>query len=605
MNKTILTKFAAVIVFFWAFASCTSSGTSNEVKVSSKRAGINEVIVHEAADFDKMNPVTSTSNNAGIVTRTLFPALLALHPETFEYLPILAEARPQMDTVSTPEFKKGLNITYRIRTEAMWPNGTPVTAQDVEFTLKAIKNPQTDAAQVRPYYEFIDDMKIDPADPKKFTFICKDRYFMAEIWSAMQPIPEYIYDPEQIMRKFTVKQLGNPAEVAKLKGNADIIRFAENFNSEKYQREKGYVVGCGPYEFESWKTGQRLVMTKTKNWWGEKFAGQLKGFENYPDKVTFEIVTDNTTAVTALKDEGLDVMRGIPSKDFVELGKDERFLQLYELHKPLQLAYTYFGLNLKNPKLTDKKVRQALATAVDVKQIIDVLYYGLAERTVGPIHPSQPYYNKNITPYDFDLKKSKDLLTEAGWTDSDGDGLLDKTINGVKTPLKLELLMPSDNPVGEKVALMFQQSLEKVGIRLEIVQKEWTVFIDQTKAHNFEIMLGGWSAAPTLSDLKQIWHTESSNGGSNYVWFGNKESDDLIDKIRYENNVEARDAMYMKIQEIIHDEVPYIFILTPLSKIASHKRFDVKPYVYRPGYMVEEFKLNPDFGSKQAVASQP
>ena len=597
--------FFSVALCFSVLMACNGGGDDAvNSNVVSKRAGINDVIVYEPADFDKMNPISSTSANAGIVTRTLFPALLAIHPETFEYLPILAEERPEITEIDEGEYAGGLTITYKIRPEAVWPNGTPVTGHDVDFTLKAVKNPQTDAAHIRPYFEFINDIQVDPNDPKKFTFFCVDRYFMAEIWSALNPIPEYIYDPEQIMRKYTVKQLSNPKNLDKLKGDADIIRFAENFNSQKYQREKGYVVGCGPYQFEDWKTGQRLVITKVPNWWGEKFTGKLRGFENYPDRIIFEIITNERTALTAMKDEGIDVMRAIPSKDFKELEKDEKFLQLYKLHTPLQLSYTYFGLNVRNEKLQDKLVRQAMAHAVDVDQIIDVLYYGLAERTNGPIHPSQPYYNKDIKPYPFDLKKAKDLLTQAGWTDSNGDGVLDKEINGLRTPLKFELLMPSDNPVGEKLALMFQKNLERLGISLEIIQKEWTVFIEQTKAHNFQIMMGGWSSAPTLSDMKQIWHTTSYTGGSNYVGFGNQETDAIIDSIRYENDVEKRDRMYFRIQEIIHDEVPYIFLVTPLAKIAIHKRFEAEGYVYRPGYMVEEFKLNPDFGMK-AVAVKP
>ncbi len=594
-NTSNLKKFIPFIIILGLLVSCTGGSGDG----TSKRAGINEVIIYESADFDKMNPITSTSANSGIVTRTLFPSLLALNPEPpFDYLPILAEARPEIEEVNEGDFTGGLTITYRIRTEAVWPDGSPVTAHDVEFSLKAIKNPQSDAAHLRSYYEFIGDMTIDESDPKKFTFFCNDRYFMAEIWSAVTPVPEYIYDPERLMRKFTVKQLSNQEEAERLKGDADIIRFAENFNAQKYQRERGFVVGCGAYEFDDWKTGQRLILKKTKNWWGEQFTGKVRGFENYPDRLIFEIITSDRTALTALKDEGLDVMRGIPSKDFKDLEKDERFLGKYNLHTPMQLAYLYIGLNMRNSKLSDKRVRQALAYAMDVEQVIDVLYYGLADRTVGPIHPSQPYYNKNIKPYPYDLTRAQALLDEAGWIDTDGDGVRDKEINGVKTPLRLELLMPSDNPVGEKLALIFRKNIERIGGKMEIVQKEWTVFIDQTKAHDFEMMQSGWSAAPTLADLKQIWHTTSYNGGSNYVGFGNQETDDLIDKIRYENDVEKRDQMYFKIQEIMHDEVPYIFMLTPLSKIAIHKRFEANSYVYRPGYMVEEFKLNPDFGVK-------
>lgn len=604
MNKVILKKIGILLLPAIIFYSCKSNSGTN--KITSKRAGINEVIVHESADFDKLNPITSTSSNSGFVSRILFPWLISIHPETFENIPYLAEARPVITPVEEGMYKGGETISYRIRTEAVWPNGTPITGHDIDFTYRVYKNPQVDCAPARPYLEFIDSIKVDEADPKSFTLYCKDRYFLAEEQSGQWPfIPEYVYDPEHIMRKFTVHYLNNPKNLDKLKGNADIIRFAENFNSEKYQREKGFVVGCGPYEFDSWTTGQRMTLTKVKNWWGEKFTGKVPGFENYPDKITFEIVPDITTALTSLKDETFDVMRGIPSKNYRELEQDSTFLQLYNLHKPVQMGYSFLGLNMKRPKTADKKVRQALASAMDVQQVIDVLSYGLAQRIASPISPSKSYYNKSLVPYEYNLEKSKTLLAEAGWKDEDGDGVLEKKINGKVTPMSLELLMPPGSPVAENVALMFQKSLKKIGVKLEIVQKEWTVFLDQTKAHDFDIMYSGWDADPILDDMKQIWHTTAYNGGSNYVGFGNQESDDIIEKIRYETDVQKRNEMYYKIQEIIYEETPYIFLVTPLNKIAIHKRFHAKSYSYRPGFMPWEFTLNPDFGTTKAVAVKP
>ena len=110
-----------------------------------------------------------------------------------------------------------------------------------------------------------------------------------------------------------------------------------------------------------------------------------------------------------------------------------------------------------------------------------------------------------------------------------------------------------------------------------------------------------WMMGPELDDFKQIWHTDSYNGGSNYAGFGNAYTDELIDKIRYELDPEIRTGYYLEFQEILHEEAPYIFMFTPKNKMAFHKRFDnAKPYLLRPGHFENEFKLNPNFGAAAA-----
>jgi len=583
--------FPIILFAALAFGACNSDGgegngeSGGEPAIESKRAGINEVILIESADFDGMNPITSTRANAQYV-----------HP-------ILAVSRPEIEKIEEGEYAGGLAITYEIRPEAKWDDGKPITAHDAVFSLKAIKNPKTDAEHVRGYLEFIDHVEIDPENDRKLTIYCNDRYFMSEIWSSLTPMPEHIYDSEGLMRKFTVKELNDPANKEKLSGNPDIIKFAEAFNSEKHNREKGYVVGSGPYAFESWETGQRLTLARKKNWWGDKLQGKVKGFEAFPDKITWEVITDNTTALSAMKDEAADVLDGITSKDYLDQKEDEQFTQLYNLHAPVQLSYLYIGMNMKRPKLADKRVRQALCHLVNREQIIDVLYYGLAVPVNGPIHPIKDYYHDGLEPYDYSIEKARKLLEEAGWKDTNGDGVRDKDVQGKQTPLKLELKYVSGSSTGEKIALMFKKSAEKAGVSLELVQKEWTVFIDESKTHQFDMFMGGWVQAPVLDDPKQIWHTQSYDGGSNYVGFGNERSDELIENIRYELDEEKRNQMYLEFQEILHEEAPYIFLLSSRKKLFIHARFDnANPKGKRPGYVVNAFKLNPNFGKRAQLA---
>lgn len=587
-------------------ASCTGdSGSSNaDGSVVSKKAGKNEVFVHLSSDLDKINPIISTSANASLVERFMFYNLLETDPATLGLTNVVAVGRPIIEEIETEAFGEtisGLSITYEIRPEAVWDDGTPVTAKDYEFALKVIKNPKVDCESLRPYFEFIFDISIDADNPKKFTVLTQDKYILSESVSSGYLYPKHVYDPEGLMDAYTVKQLSNPGNFADLAGDLNIIKFAEQFNGEKYSRDPEFVVGCGPYRLKEWSTGQRVILEKKENWWGEAFVGKEIRFDNYPDKIVYEIIVDNTTAVTAMKDESIDVMHYIPSKDYVDLKENDHFKALFTLYEPIAPSYSYIGLNNKSPKLSDKKVRQALSMALDYETIKKVISYDLAERTVGPVHPNKPYYNKDIPLYPYDLNAAKALLDESGWLDNDGNGVREKEIDGQTIELKLEFLLPAGSESAENIALMLKNNMAKVGVDIEIVQKEWTVFLEQVKAHEFEMSTMSWMMGPDLSDFKQIWHTESYNGGSNYIGFGNAYTDELIDKIRYELDEEKRTAMYLEFQEILHEEAPYIFMFTPKNKMAFHNRFDnANAYLLRPGHFENEFKLNPNFGAAAA-----
>jgi len=585
------------------FSGCPSNSGSEANNTAStetetttfKRGSKNEVIVHELSDPDKLNVLTSTGASATYVKYNIFMYLLDVNKETLEPNPSLAKERPVIKELTEGEFAGGLSIAYEIRPEAQWDNGDPVTGHDVAFTLKALKNPHVDAEHLRPYLEFITHIEVDPENPKRFTFYCDRKYLAAESSSGYQAFvaPEHVYDPKGIMRDYTLKELSDPDNMDAMRSDAKLLEFGRAFNSEKYQREKGFVVGCGPYEFEEWVTGQRVVLKKKDNWWGDQLAGKVPNFEAWPDKIVYEIINDRTTALSAMKDESIDVSRSLRPKDFDDLRKDDAFQNKFHLFKPTSLSYTYIGLNMKHPILSDVRVRSAFAHLVDKQQIIDVLNYGLAAPTSGPIHPSKPYYNDQLEPYDFNIKRAGEILEEAGWKDTDGDGLRDKVINGKKTPLKLVFKYNSGNDTREKIGLFLKENARKVGADLEIIAKEWTVFLDETKNHDFDLYCGGWIQDPLEDDPKQIWHTDGYNGGSNYVGFGNEQTDELIESLRAEMDGAKRHELYLELQREIHEQAPYIFLYTPTARLVISKRFDnVHPYVARPGYTEREFKVS-------------
>lgn len=592
--------FASLLLF-----ACNDTTTKNEqsedfskLAYAGKKSS-NDLIVHELSDPDKLNPLTSQGAGSSYIEHCIFMYLLDVDKEKLEVTPWLAKERPTITELTEGPYK--LRIDYEIRAEAIWDNGTPVTAHDVDFSFKATKNPLVDAEHQRPYIDFVAHIEIDPSNPKKFSFYTNKVHYAAEFSSGgvNYIIPEYIYDPEGLMRKYSLKQLSDENELAKIRGDLNLVKFAESFNSEKFQREKGAVVGCGPYSFEEWTTGQRVVLKKKENWWGNALAG-TKSFENFPNEIIYEIINDKVTATTAMKDEQIDLMRSVDPYDFKELSKDQAFNSNYFMFNVDYLSYTYIGLNMRHPILQDKNVRQALAHCVNVEQIIDIVMYGYAKPIASFVHPSKPHYNSELVPYDFNLEKAKTLLAAAGWEDTDQDGVLDKMIDGTRTPLKLTIKFNAGNSQREKVCLFLKENAKKVGIAIEIIVREWSVYLDECTNHEFDMYVLGWVQEAVLDDPKQLFHTDAYNGGSNYPGFGNAYSDVLIDNLRKEMDDEKRYGYFRELQAIVHDEVPYILLYIPDNLIAVNKRFgNAKAYLARPGYEERELILDPYKGAQQ------
>ena len=592
-NRVFLTLILAVC--FAIISSCNGDGGGSGSGELTKSNDPN-VTLHHLSDPDMLNPLNYQTADAGYLFLKMFQSYLGIDFKTLEQIPVLAVSRPLMEETETGQ----LLITYETKPGAKWDDGSPITAKDVEFSLKAVKCPGVDNMRIKPYFEFIEDMKFYDDNPGKYTFLCREKYIAAEAYSGdITILPQKIYDPENILSKFPLKDFSTRyAELAK---DPDLKRFAENFNSQKYSREKGYIEGSGPYEFVTWETNNRIVIKRKNNWWGDAYKGENCYFDANAPQLIYQTIKDQTTALVALKASQIDVMNGIKPKDFLDLPKSDKFVKNFNSHTPLSLVYTYLGINTRLPKFEDKRVRQALAHLLDVEKVIETIQYGLSERVVGFVHPSnKKFYNSDLTLYDYNPEKAKRLLAEAGWSDTNGNGTIDKVINGERVEFNIDFTFNSGNDAREATGLVFQEACRQVGINMTVVGQEWAVYVENQKDHKFEMFYGAWIASPTPDDPKQIWHTESYNGGSNYVGFGNKETDDLIEAIRKELDEEKRAPMMKKLQAIIHDEVPYIFIGAPMERIAIHKRFDnAEPSVYRPGYWEPSFTLK-----SQAIAHQ-
>ena len=579
-----MNKITRAVLFFACinllFFSCKTESLKNEVNV------------YFMSDAEMFNPIEYHSGNTAAVFNNLFQQLLNLDFKTKELVPVLAEAIPEVkfDSIS------GItSINYTIRKEAQWDNGDPVTGYDVEFTLKAIKCPGVDDERLRPYYEFISDLVVDPKDPKKFVILCNKKYFLClEQSGDYFVLPQYNYDREGLLKNISLKEMGeHPDQVAE---NPMAQKFAASFNSVKFKRDPADISGSGAYKLDSWTSGQSFTMKRKDSWWGDHLNGTNCFFAAYPAQLNYKVIFDQTVAIQALKGHELDVMAGIRAKDFVEMKEDKEFQTQFNIYTPNAFYYSFIAFNTHDPKFTDSKVRQALAHSVDVDRIIKQTAYGMAIRTVGPISPTKKgEYNDTLKPFSFDLELAKKMLSDAGWNDSNGDGTLDKIINGKRTEFHTSVIYLMTNEQRRDACLIWKEDLKKIGIQLDLVPKEKEAQTAASKNHEFELLYNVWMSSSTPLDPKQLWSTSSANGGDNLSFFGNAESDQLIENIRQELDPQKRNDLYRQFQVIIHQESPYIFLSVPTERIVISKKFpNAEGYELRPGYWESGLKMSED-----------
>jgi peptide/nickel transport system substrate-binding protein len=594
MNTIKYLKFLGLTVVSAALLTACNSdnGKGNESgsKMNSKKANDASVTVWLLSEPESLNPITSTSSHALNLINMIYSRLLEYDPKLLQLVPQTAVKRPEIKEINEGEYKGGMSLTYEISKEATWDDGKPVTAYDYVFTVKTIKNPLVNSGQRRPYFEFIKDIVVDETNNKKFTIYSKDRYFAAEESSGdLQILPEHIYDAEGLMKKFSIKDLN--AKYSELSSNADITRFADQFNDPKFSRTT--IVGSGAYQFKDWKSGQHVILDRKKSWWGDKIKDNPM-LKAVPPKITFKVVSDEGTAIVMAQEEGLDVLGITKPRKFIELKEDDNFQKLYDLSTPETFNCLYLGINTKNAKFTDKRVRKAIAHLINKDEIITSLYSELAIKTNSPINPKKPYYNNDIKEVKFDVEAAKKLLADAGWTDSDKNGIVDKVVGGKKTDLIIKFKYNEGNEIRKNIGLLFQEAAKNAGIKVELEVREWGAYLNDLKERKYDVVSGGWNnTSPNLDDLKQLWHTSSDTpDGSNRTGFGSAETDKIIDEIRTTFDEQKRNELYKKIQDIIHEEMPCVFICVPSACLVIHKRFkNAETTVLAPGYRLQTFDL--------------
>ena len=418
----------------------------------------------------------------------------------------------------------GKTITFNLRKDVTWHDGEKFDAHDVATTFNALIDPNTRTPyagdfQMVENFDVLDDDTIRVTYPKAFAPALSS-------WVGLAILPEHI------------------------------LKLDEDVNET---RLKNTAVGTGPYKLEKWDPQGDTVLVANPNYY--KPRANL-------EKIRIRIIPDLDTQFLELKAGKLDSMALKPVQ-FTRLTSGDTFTKQYAKYAYLGFGYTYLGFNLKNPLFSDKRVRQALSYATPRQQLVDGILMGKGRAITGVFKPETWADNTHLNIHPYDLDKAKALLAEAGWTDSNGDGVLDKD----GQPFQFTIITNQGNDQRIKTAEILQQNYGKIGIKITIQVQEWRTFLENTLyPRNFQAFILGWRLSPE-PDPDDIWHSSKQGPQEfNVVGFENEEADRLMTEARHTFDQGKRKELLDRFQEILHEEQPTLLLYAPETLIALHKR---------------------------------
>lgn len=458
-------------------------------------------VISTVSDFDAFNDLVSTDfETSQILHHVLFMTLVRLDEE-MNYEPYLADSMWMAED--------GMSMSFRIRDGITWHDGTPTTVDDVIWSYEMAVDPDIAYAN-RAYFQYVDTVeRVDDRTVRfNFTEAHSDAAMSFTEWDIM---------PKHLLEDIPAKEMRNAA-----------------FNRNP--------IGNGPFKFVSWDANQQVVFEANTD-----FALGRP----HLDRLVVRVIPEQTTELTELLTGGIDLMRAVPP---AEMGRLESSDRAHAIVYPTR-SYTYLAWNTRDPLFGDPRVRRALTLAINRQQIVDALLYGYGELAVVDVMPFQWEFNEEVEPWGYDPEAAKALLAEAGWTDTNGDGIADK--DGEE--FRFEVSTNQGNDLREDLLVIVQNDLAQIGVAAEPRLVEWNTLIDRLKKKQFRATVSGWSVDFKFNPT-DTFSAEAIEGKYNYPSYSDPRADELMNTALVTLDRADAKPLWDEYQEIIHRDQPYTFI---------------------------------------------
>lgn len=483
------------VIFLLTFALLLGGTKAIKSETSSETKLKDTLVIAQKAEIKTLDPQKSTDSVSNKIIQLMFDTLITMDKD-LNLLPGLAESWESVDP---------LNTVFHLKKNVKFHNGDIMTAEDVKFSL--------DRARSLPQCAY------------NFT-----------------PIKKVTIIDENTIKITTDTPFGSLLNQLSITNSSIINKKLVEASEDVFLTNP---VGTGQFKFKSWDIGNRLTMERFDDYYGT--ISKLK-------EVVIKFITENNSRMIMLETGEADISLDMGVMDLKSI-KDNNSLDYIEVEAPTS---QFIGFDTKNELLKDKRVRQAIAYAIDNRAITQAIYGDSATPGTSVVPPAMTDFNPDAKKYDLNIAKAKELLTEAGYP------------NGFNIDLWV-----SDDSARIDACVIIQEQLREIGINTEIKVFQWATYIKMIENENEvkPIFYMSWNTANGDCDktMYPLFHSSQIKGSMNVTAFVNKDLDDTLDKARITMDPKVRKELYGKAQEILQEELPHYTILYPKLNLGMRK----------------------------------
>lgn len=469
-------------------------------------------------EFDTLNPYY-TNMWFSEITHAIWNAWAWNYDDENNPVPVLVTEMPELDNGGISE--DGTVITLKLRPDLKWSDGTALTSADFKFTYEMIVNPANSVASTYPY-DII--TSVDTPDPQTVVMNFEEPLasWMGTLWKGL--LPAHILQP--------------------------VFEAEGNINNAEWNFAP--TVGCGPFVFDKWESGSYARFVANENYW----LGRPK-----LDEVFIRFVPDDASQIAALVAGDGDLGTFFAYSDVPTL--ENAGIAVFKVYSGYNEGW-YYNMHPEkgHPALQDRRVRQAIALAFDRFSLNRDLLLGLTVPAATD-WDNMPYVDPTIEPWPYDPDRANQLLNEAGWVDSNGDGVRDQ--DGVELALKYGT---TTREVRRDTQAVAQQQLAQVGVKLELMNYDSDIFFggyeEGGPAATGELDMFEYSGTPNYPDpdiaewLCSEIPSDESPSGTNWMYLCDEELDRLFRLQSTQVDFEERQQTFQQITRRIFEEAYWV-----------------------------------------------
>lgn len=510
-----------------------------------------------------LNRFTTNEGDARRIAMYVLDSLMALDDDD------PSQVRPSLAIEWSVSDDK-LTYTYRLRKGVLFADGRPFTSADVKFSFDVMRDPQVKADHLRSMFE--DVAALEAPDPHTIVVTYRKKY-----WAGLYRVGLSLLVLNKAWYEDMMPTFAERYGVESFSATPGTPGFADVFNKIKFP-----CPGTGPYYFpgDRYEPGTKGVeLVQNPFYWGIQVHPELHNLE----KQRWIYIQDQVAAFEEFRKGTFDVSVVDHAQWQDELKDDPTINRIAEHHTydHMGLGHSAITWNNRKPPFDDLRVRRAMVHLTDRAWMLKEIERGEGNIAVANSKRIYPTYG-DLEPLPYDPEKAKALLAEAGWADTDGDGVLDK---GGK-PFEWELKVGSPRPIYTQTAGLLEDACKKVGIRMTLRTLEWATFVQDYYDRNFDAAMLYHSYGDPFIDNYDTYHSSQDipNGGNAPGWH-NAEADELLEEMRETFDRDARIAKFHRFNEIFQQEQPRTLLLEARVGVLVNKRFEgveIKPVGLRP-----------------------